>query len=145
MVIGSVYRAERQQRCSSAKKSVTNVCRVAIPVLESAGKNAAPSSVKLSSKGNLNVAMKLKSHALSFQKVVIAAKNPVEQFSNVSIPALEIAVIASKEECTSLAKRTATEGEYVFTSARSPVQRIVRLVLRNATTDVSTANAQKRV
>lgn len=142
MAIGSVYNAEHRQRLSSARKSVTIFCRVAIYALESAGKNAVPSSVKLSSKRNLNAVMKLKSHA---QKVVIGARSPATQFSNVSIPALEIAVTASKEECTSLAKLTVTELESVFTSARSPARRIARLVQRNAKTGVSTASARKRV
>jgi len=89
--------------------------------------------------------MKLKSPAMSFQKAVIDAKSLAVQFWNASIPALEIAVIASKEECTSLAKRTVTEDEFVFTSARSPAPRTARLVPRSVRTDASTADAQKRV
>jgi len=89
--------------------------------------------------------MKLKSPAMSFQKAVIDAKSLAVQFWNASTPALEIAVIASKEECTSLAKRTVTEDEFVFTSARSPAPRTARLVLRSVRTDASTANAPKRV
>ena len=145
MAIGSVYHAERRRGSLNAKKSVTNFCRVVTSALESAGKTAFLLRVKLLSRGSLIVVMKLKSPATSFQKAVIDAKSLAVQFLNVSILALEIAVTANKEECTSLAKPTAREDVSVFTSARSLAQRTALLALRNVRTDASTASAQKPV
>lgn len=138
----NVYLAEHRPRCTNARKSVKNSCPADTFVLENAGKYVPLSVVKLSSLRNLIVAMKLKNHALNCQRLVVVAKNHVGQFSTVVILVLEIAVIVSKEECTSHAETTAIDGVYASTSAKSHAQQTVHRVLRSVRVDVSIANAQ---
>ena len=64
---------------------------------------------------------------------------------HVNTHALVIAVIACKEECTFPAKRTAIEGGYVFTSARSLAQRIAHPVQRSVKTAAVIVDAQNPV
>jgi len=117
---------------------------VVTSVLERAGKNALLCSVRELSRGNLIVVMKLKSLAGSCQKV-IAVKNLVVRLWNVSTSALETAVHAGREECTSLAKPTVKEYEFACTFVKSLVRKTVHLVRRNARTDAVTANVPNSV
>ena len=138
----NVYLAEHRPRCTNVRKNVKNSCPADTFVLENAGKSVPLSPVKLSLLRNSIVAMKLQNHALSCRILVVVAKNHVRQFLIVVILVLEIAVIVSKEECTSHAKTTAIDGVYASTSAKNHAQKTVHHALRSVRVDVSIVNAQ---
>jgi len=117
---------------------------VVTSVLESAGKNALLSNVRELSRGNLIVVIKLKSLVGSCQKGIVV-KSLVVQYWNVSTSALETAVNAGREECTSLAKPTVKEYEFAYTFVKSLARKTVHLVRRNVTTDAFTADVPNSV